>query len=438
MLNPEVKTVPERIPSVLIVDDEPRLCALLQKEFERKGFPVHAAGEAWRAFDILGKQRIDVALLDIVLPGEDGISILRRIRAAHPATQVIMLTGNASVGTAVQAMKFGAYDYLSKPYDLSKLIRLIEHAHEEARVRRQNRSLRLELASRMGPTELIGPSPALARTRDSLRRAAESDSPMLIEGELGTGKELAARFIHRESLRADGPFLAADCDLETEAALERLLFGSPEQPGMLLAREDGVVMLSSVERIPLTLQQRLLSHLQETATSLAPMRVIGVSRGDLSDPVREGRFLEELRDVFTVLRVRMPALRERAEDILPLAELFFEKHRQLRENPPAGLAACAKRRLQSYPWPGNARQLSAVLERAVLLCEERLVRASDLSLPRVGTGVEAGAHSLESVERTHILATLAKAGGRKSKAAAMLGIDSKTLYNRLAQYDGEH
>lgn len=438
MPNPEVKAMPERIPSVLIVDDEPRLCALLQKEFERKGFPVHTAGEAWRALDILGKHRIDVALLDIVLPGEDGISLLRRIRAAHPAIQVIMLTGNAAVGTAVQAMKFGAYDYLSKPYDLGKLLLLIERAHEEARLRRQNRSLRLELASRLGPTELIGPSPALARTRDSLRRAAESDSPLLIEGELGTGKELAARFVHRESLRGDGPFLAVDCDLETEAALERLLFGSPERPGMLLTREDGVVMLSSLDRLPLALQPRLLRHLQESAAGLAPMRVIGVSRGDLSEAVREDRFLEELRDAFTVLRVRMPSLSERAEDILPLAALFFEKHRQLREDPPSGLAHCAKRRLQSFPWPGNARQLSSVLERAVLLCEDRLVRASHLTLPRVGAGVEAAAHSLESVERTHILAMLSKAGGNRSKAAAMLGIDVKTLYNRLSRYDMEH
>lgn len=422
--------------AVLVVDDEEKLCRYLLKEFERKGYAAFAAHDREGARDILARERVDVVLLDLVLPGTGGLEILAELRRDRPALQVIMLTGNAAVETAVRSMKLGAYDYLSKPYDMGELELLIDRAHADARMRRENQALRCELSRRIGPRELLGESAALTEVRGLLARLARGSAPVLIEGEAGTGKELAARLIHADDSWSEGLFMPLDCAALEEPILER------ELCGLLGLAGRGTVFLDDVGALPPALQERLTRFLDSGdylpagggPALRSGARIVAATQEDLARAVREGRFDQTLLDRLGTARVRIPPLRERPEDIALLAGHFFARHRARQARGPVGLGPEVLARLTRYPWPGNARQLESVIARAVLLAAGEAVGPDDVYLPSAGEGPAEPADSLAAVERSHIVKVLAEAGGNRTRAAAVLGVDVKTLYNKLKGY----
>lgn len=420
--------MPERKASVLIVDDEEKLRRYLRKELERKGYAACDAADRDGALRALAGRAVDVVLLDIVLPGASGMEILAELRREQPELQVIMLTGNAAVESAVRAMKLGAYDYLPKPYQLDELLPLVDRAFAKARLTRENRSLRLELARHRESRELIGASAALQELRAALERLAPAASPLLLEGEAGTGKELAARLLHSLGPRAEEPFLVVDCGASEDAALERDLLGSD---GLLALAGRGTVYLDDIEALGAPLQAGLL-RLLDAGEGRA--RLVAATRADLGAAVRDGAFRAELYYRFGVSRVRMPPLRERPEDIPALAAHFLARLRARAGRGPEAIEPEALARLSRYPWPGNARQLEEVVERAALRAGGARIADAAVYLPRNGDGPCEEVATLAAVERSHILKVLAEAGGNRGRAAAVLGVDPKTLYNKLKRY----
>jgi len=458
---------------ILIAEDEANLRLVLQKELERLGYRVQVAPDGEAALRKLEESNVDVLLCDINMPRIDGMEVLRRVHERPNPPEVIMLTGQATVETAVEAMKLGAYDYLTKPYRITELDIRVKQAAEKRRLRVDNLRLREQLARQSGLPDIVSVSEAMKEAVRLVERVAPSDASVLITGESGTGKELIAHAIHRLSNRADGSFIDINCAAFQESLLESELFGyeagafsgaKGRKLGLIELADGGTLFLDEVTELPAQLQAKLLRAI-ETRTFFrvggvrkveVNVRIVAATNRNLDSVVADGSFRSDLLYRINGFQIDLTPLRERAEDIEPLARylLNYVGGATKPELDPQALEA-----LRTYSWPGNVRQLKNCLERAVILSNNGRITVNELPpevarptpfIPMVQPSTQPGAApeytvnatnaspaSLRDVERQQILAALEQTGWHRGKTAEILGISSSTLYRRLRDYNLE-
>ena len=437
---------------ILAIDDEEPMRRLLMKELPRKGFSVETAPDGDTAFELIKINTYDVVLLDIVMPGIDGISLMKKIRQDPAAPVIIVLTGRATVETAVEAMKHGAYDYLTKPYKLDELVIIINRAFEFGQLTKKTQLLQQELVRQEIPSDIIATSPQFRGILSLIRKIAPTDSTVLIQGESGTGKELIANTVWQHSKRCDLPFIALNCAAFSENLIESELFGHEKgaftnayqaKHGLVEVAHKGTLFLDEIAEMPLGLQANLLRFLDSgeyrrvggNKVLTVDTRVIAATNKSLSDLVASGRFREDLYYRLNVINITIPPLRDRKEDIPELSAFFLKKYSLKLSKSIAGFAPGVLDLFNAYDWPGNVRELENIIERAVILCDSEKIGKEDIALPVVHARKNNRANpSLEDMERDHILKILREADGNQSKASQMLGIDRKTLYLKLKKY----
>ena len=449
-------------PSVLVVDDEAAILDTLRILLRNEGFEPHVAHGGRNALEQLSGLRPDIVLTDIRMPNVTGVEVLSAAREADPDTPVILMTAQATLQSAMQAVNEGAFYYIQKPFRNDELIAIVRRAAEHRRLRVENRSLRQEIRRR----ETVGDRPVGSSKvwLDILRLAetvAPTESTVLIQGESGTGKEVIARFIHELSNRAEGPFLSINCGALPESLLESELFGHvrgsftgavKDKIGLFAASASGTFFLDEIGETTPATQVKLLRALQHReiipvgATDAVPVdsRLIAATNRDLDEEIKAGRFRSDLYYRLNVISIHLPPLRQRRDDIPILAEHFLDRIARLRGEQPKRLDPAALEMLQEYGWPGNVRELENALERAVILTPgaqigvdglpERVThrKAEPLISPRTPVNP-----TLEAIERAYIMWVLQSEGGNKSRAAEVLGIDPSTLYRKLSRYGVE-
>jgi len=436
---------------VLVADDERNLRELVVRELSRRGHDVEGVGDGATALARVADGGWDVVILDMRMPGKGGIDVLRELAGAPEAPQVIVMTGFQEVATAVEAMKLGAYDYLTKPTKIEELDVLVRKAAEKAQLLRDNTALR---ARAPGAEPFAGIVTRSARMQEVLRmvdRVAPTDSAVLILGESGTGKELVARAIHERSQRAQRPFVPIHCGALPREVLESELFGHEKgaftgavgaKPGLIELADGGTLFLDEIGEMEPESQVKLLRVLETgaffrvggTRARRVDVRLVAATNRDLAEAMKSGDFRQDLYYRINTITIQLPPLRDRREDVALLARYFLEANATYgaRRLGPAALAA-----LEAYGWPGNVRELQHAIERAVILAKGDEIEPGDLP-PEVAGGAPApaapAAGSLEAVERQHIVQTLRQVGGHRGKAAALLEIDPKTLYRKIIAY----
>ena len=436
--------------SILIVDDETVVRDSLGKWFEEEGYNVETATTARDALLKLPVQRWDVALVDIKMPGMDGLELQRKIREVDPEILIIIMTGYASVETAVQALKDGAYDYITKPFDPDDLAHLVRKALEHRRTKEENVRLRESLETTQ-TVELVGNSQAMQKVQEMICTVASTDTTVLIRGESGTGKELVAQAVHNLSPRRYMPLVVIHCGALTETLLESELFGHEKgaftgalyrKKGKFEVAEGGTVFLDEISDISLKTQTDLLRVLQEreitrvggTQTIKVDFRAVAATNRDLEGLVKEGTFRPDLYYRLNVFSIELPPLRERRDDIPLLADHFLQKYARAMNKRFTSISRAALDKLMDYGWPGNVRELENAIERALVVGREPEIQRADLPLSlQGGSGPPAGP-SLDDVERAHILKTLEACDWNQTKTAKVLDIDRVTLYNRIKKY----
>lgn len=437
---------------VLVVDDEEPLRRLLDRELTRKGFSVDAAPDGEAAMSLLKDRAYDVVLLDIVMPGIDGIGLMKKISGDPATPAIVVLTGKATVETAVEAMKNGSYDYLSKPYKLEELVIVINRAYEYRQLKIKNQLLEQELARKEPPVEFVGRSSQLRDILSLIRKIAPTDSTVFVQGESGTGKELVANTIWHYSKRSGAPFTALNCATLSENLIESELFGHEKgaftsayqtKYGIVEVADKGTLLLDEIGEMPLTLQAKLLRFLDSgefrrvggNKALNVDVRVIAATNKDLAYLVDAGRFRQDLYYRLNVININIPPLRERKEDIAGLSQHFIEKYNRKLSKTVSGLTSEALGILNAYNWPGNVRELENVLERAVILCDSEKVGTEDLSIHNnLSAKKDNGFSSLEDMEKEYILKVMKETENNQSRASQILGIDRKTLYLKLKRF----
>jgi two-component system response regulator HydG len=443
---------------VLLVDDERSALQMYGALLAEEGIGVRTAesGEETRAI-VAREPRLGLVVLDLVLPDVEGLELFRWIRAERPGLPVVILTGYGSVASAVQAVKEGAYHYLTKPADVEQWRSLVRHALAGQELEAENRLLRERLRA-AGAEELVGRSRRMEEVRHFIGVVGPSQSAVLIQGESGTGKELAARALHRASPRADGPFLALNCGALPAQLLESELFGyekgaftgaAAAKPGQLELAHGGTLFLDEIGECAPELQVRLLRVLQErevqrlggTRRTPVDFRLVAATNRRLEDEVKSGRFREDLYYRINVIAMTMPALRERPEDVPVLAALFLDRAARREGRALDGISAAALERLAAHDWPGNVRELANAVERGVVVARGPLLEAGDLP-PHLRAAAAAAAPldvagadlPLATVERAVVAAAMERHGGNKSQVARVLGISRKLLYSKLREH----
>ncbi len=443
---------------ILLIDDEAIALTNLTHVLEREGYEVTACKDGESGLAALAKGQFDLVLTDLKMPGLDGMEVLRRTRTEHPDVPVIMITGHASLDSAVEAMKAGAYHYLAKPFRLAEAREVVRSALELARVKHENRELKLRVEQLKNPHAIITQDLTMQRLLETARRVAGTDASVVIHGESGTGKELLARYIHQHSRRAPGPFIAFNCGALTEELAAGELFGHEKgaftgaqtrRTGLIEAAHGGTLFLDEVAELPLTVQVKLLRVLQEREVlrvgAVEPVkvdvRVLAASNRDLKQAVEAGQMRADLYFRLNVVTLELPPLRERREDIPLLAYYLLRKFAVMMDRPVKEITPEAMQRLTEYDYPGNVRELSNFIERGVALAEGEALEVKHLPqhLGRLTVRVfapqiAAPPKTLEEQEREHILQALAAARGNRSEAARMLGIDRVSLWRKLKKY----
>jgi DNA-binding NtrC family response regulator len=441
--------------SVLLVDDDSAFRKILARELAAMGFEVESAGDGAAALSRLKERDFDVVLLDVKMPGMDGVEALPAIKSESPLSEVIMLTGQGTVDTAVRSMKLGAYDFLTKPCQLEELQNVIEKAREKRRLSRENLFLKQQLTRRDGFGEFVGRSAGLRTVLDLVGRVAPSGFSVLIQGESGVGKELVAQAIHRLSPRKNGPFVVVDCCSLQEELLHSELFGHEKgsftgaaalKHGLFEIADGGTLFLDEMGELSPALQAKLLRVLESgTFRRLGgvkdirvDVRLIAATNRDLAQRVSSGDFREDLFYRINVVAIAVPPLRERREDI-PMLARFFAEH-ALPGRSTKAVAPEAMDLLSGYDWPGNVRELRNVMERAVILCQGETIGPDDLPSnirlnPRSLFKSSRGSYpSLDELEKNYILALLAEFAGSRQKVAQALNLSERTLYRKLRQF----
>jgi len=436
--------------SFMIVDDESVVRDSLSKWFEEEGYAVDTAASAREALLKLAQQHWDLALLDIKMPGMDGLELQRKIREVNADLIIIIMTGYASVETAVQALKDGAYDYIMKPFDPDDLAHVVHKALEHRRLARENVRLR-ESLEEVQAVELVGQTPGMQKVVEMIRTVAPTDTTVLIHGESGTGKELVARAIHNLSPRRFMPLVVLHCGALTETLLESELFGHEKgaftgaqyrKKGKFEIAEGGTVFLDEISDVSLKTQTDLLRVLQEkeiqrvgsTQTLKVDFRAVAATNKDLEALVKEGTFRPDLYYRLNVFPIHVPPLRERKEDIPLLVEHFIHKYARAMNKRFTGINRPALDVLMNYDWPGNVRELENAIERGMVIGREPEIQASDFPLQLTAAPAIEPGLSLEDVERSHILQVLEACDWNQTRAAKVLKIDRVTLYNKIKKY----
>ena len=445
---------------ILIVDDDRNTREGLQRALQRR-YTVRLAEDATRALDLLADNEVDVLLSDLRMPGLDGMGLLRRVQAQHPATICILLTAYGSVETAVEAMKQGAYDFLVTPVNLDHLELLLERALRSRDMESRNRDLQSQLDQKYGMESIVGDSPPMQHVFDIIRQAAPTSATVLIQGPSGTGKELVAHAIHRLSTRVNGPFIAVHCAALSPTLLESELFGhekgaftgaATRRKGRFELADGGTLFLDEISEIEPATQVKLLRVLEERCFERVggnepvevDIRLIAATNRDLRELIAQGKFREDLFFRLNVVDIFLPPLSERASDIPMLCEHFLRECAERNGKPAPGITPDALNLLTVYPWPGNVRELRNTIEKMVVLGRGEKLTARDVPavireigrehLPALRAAASVAGGSLADMERERILAVLRKHDGNRSLAAIELGITRRTVHRKLNEY----
>ena len=447
--------------AVLIVDDDADMRELAYDMLKDRGHQVALAGGGEEALRRLAEEDYAVVLTDLRMKGVQGLELLTQIKRDHPDINVILMTAFGSVETAVEAMKHGASDYLTKPVKKDELIRVVERVIREAALRREVSRLRREVRKEYSFYQILGKSKSIQAVFDLIRRVADSPTNVLITGESGTGKELVAKAIHYNSDRKDAPFIPVNCAAIPEQLLESELFGhmrgsftdaKMDKRGLFEEAQKGTLFLDEISELPLMLQAKILRAIQEkeirrvgaTKPISVDVRIIAATNLNLGEEVKSRRFREDLYYRLNVIELKLPPLRERREDIPLLVEAFLKKCGEVRGKEVKGVGEAALAMLMDYAWPGNVRELENVIERAVTLSRGDKISPDDLPAAvqeargdrRVLDEAAERTLPLHELEKEYIKKVLEKTGGNKYQAAHALGIDRKTLYRKLAEIEG--
>ncbi|MDQ7064871.1 MAG: sigma-54 dependent transcriptional regulator [candidate division KSB1 bacterium] len=452
--------------NLLIVEDNVDLCETLADVFRKVDYNVQTAFSARDAEKILRRDLIDLVLLDLKLPDASGLEVLTKIKEIDPDILVIMITAITNAQPAVEAMKMGAYDYLMKPFELDEVKLVVNKALETQTLKREVSRYRRMQKGQFPDNEMYGESQVMQEVKKLIKIVAETPrTPVLIEGESGTGKELVANAIHNWSARADKPLIKINCAAIPENLLESELFGHEKgaftdaknlKKGMFEMANLGSIFLDEISSMRLSLQPKLLRILETqtfrriggTADIQIDVRVIAASNQNLEELVKNGEFREDLLYRLKVMVIKLPPLRERKEDIIPLAHIFLERNNREFNKNIQGISDSARELLLKYQWPGNVRELKNVMERAAILCQDTLLRPEHLpgelraqenqvvtvSVPEDIPAGNGAPISLAEMEKRHIQATLKRCGGNKSRTARELGISRSTLREKMKLY----
>ena len=444
--------------NLMIVDDERAIREGCREVAQSLGFNASVADSAEHAYRLLDTQNVDVLLLDLKLPGVGGLEALRQIRERRPDAEVIVVTGFGTVQSAVNAMKNGAYDYVTKPFSMDELKLLLERVASHLKLKTENRVLREKIRSKQGFGSMVGRAPEMEKLYRIIAKAAHSTHPVLVLGESGTGKEMVARSIHFSGPLRDKPFIPVDCGSLVPTLIESELFGYVKgaftgavqsKEGLLAIAEGGTVFLDEVGELPVDLQAKLLRAIQEKeirpvgSTKRVPInvRILAATNRDLEQAVAQGVFRRDLYFRLNVLSLRIPALRERREDI-PLLTGYFLERMARASGQQRTLSDDALKVMLSHDWPGNVRELENCLDRACALSSGPVIQVADL--PGAVTGATRGISvtdesssailRMADLEKKTILCTINQLNGDKLLAARMLGIGKTTLYRKLKEY----
>jgi two-component system response regulator HydG len=454
---PAPTDLPAEVPVVLLVDDDQDNLDSLSRIFAKEGLATRAASNGTDALSLLRRERVQVLVTDLMMPGMSGAELLKATKAVSPETEVVLITAYGTVEAAVQAMKEGAYDFITKPLKRHAIVKVIRQALEKQALLAENRDLKARLAeySAGGKRAIIGQSPAFRAVMDTVRQAAPSTATVLLLGESGTGKELFARATHDASPRAQGPFVPINCAAIPETILESELFGYERgaftgaiarKEGRFERASGGTLFLDEVAEMTPSVQVKLLRVLQEgeierlggTGPIKVDVRLVAASNKDLRQLVQEGRFREDLFYRLNVVQLVLPPLRERREDVPLLANHFLKMCAQKNQKALAGFSNAALERLESYAWPGNVRELENAVERAVVLCHGSSLELEDLPESVRGGATGSERHisipigmPMEEIELKVIQETLRHTKGDKTLAAKLLGIAARTIYRKL-------
>ena len=433
--------------NVLIAEDDNNIRKVLATELSDGGFSVAETDSGVKAVELLGGKEYDVLILDLNMPGLKGIEVLRKIKALDIHTEVIILTGNATVSTAVEAMKLGAYDYLTKPVKLEELKAVIEKAFEKKRLLSENLLLKTQIKRQSQTEKIITRNPLMLEIMETAKKVAVSDFPVLIYGESGVGKELIARLIHNASENSEGSFIPINCGAIPENMLESELFGYEKgaftgayarKPGLLEIANNGALFLDEIGELPMQLQVKFLRVLETetffrvggTTEIKVNVKFVSATNKDLKAAVENRTFRADLYYRISALTLHIPPLREKREDIPLLIEYFTKNNPSFRNKQ---FSKEAIKILSEYSWPGNIRELQNILHRILLLSKTDTIEQMDLPQD-LASGEQIYGKRLEDIEREHIIKVLRETGKQKANAAKILGIDPKTLYRKLLLY----
>jgi DNA-binding NtrC family response regulator len=434
---------------LLIVDDELSVRDSLKKWFREEGYDAAVAENAGEALSLMAEHHWDAALVDIKMRGTDGIELQRRMHEIDPEMLVIIMTGYASVETAVTALKNGAYDYITKPLDPDEIAHLVNKALAHQRTQQENLRLKETVAEVLRPPDLIGKSTAMQKVLNAIETVGPTDATVLITGESGTGKELVARAIHAASSRRFKPLVAIHCGALTETLLESELFGHEKgaftgaqyrKKGKFEIAEGGTVFLDEIGDISLKTQTDLLRVLQEREITRVggnqaikvDFRCVAATNRSLEDAIDQGRFRPDLFYRLNVFRIELPPLRDRREDIPLLVDHFVRKFSLAMNKRITRVAPAAMDLLQQHSWPGNVRELENAVERAMVVAQEPDLRQQDFILKPRSNGAEP--RTLEDMEKAHILRILEQCNWNQTRAAEVLDIDRVTLHHKIKRY----
>ncbi|NIM99710.1 MAG: response regulator [candidate division Zixibacteria bacterium] len=443
---------------ILVVDDEESMCKFMEIMLKKEGYQVSTSQDGPTALERVKSEDYDLVIADLMMPEMSGLELLSRAKSVQPDLDFIMMTAFASVDSAIEALKNGALDYVTKPFKVDEIKIAVRKSLEQKKITRENVRLKKELQTESDFDRFIGNSPQIVKMKKMAKRIAKSDSTVLIEGESGTGKELIASSIHYHGPRSDKPFVTINCAALPESLLESELFGHVrgsftgairDKEGLIKAADGGTFFLDEVAMTSPAIQAKLLRVLEEkeitpvggTAPIKVDVRLIAATNADLEQEVKLGNFRADLYYRLHVIPIRIPPLRERKDDVKLLSAYFVRRYCQKMQIEEKSIADEAMDKLLSCKWPGNVRELENAIEHAVLLSKGNQITTEDL--PRkikegkeidLVTEAHPTAPTMEIIEKAYILWVLNQTGWQKSKAASILGIDSSTLYRKIEKY----
>ena len=444
--------------SILVVDDEESMCKFMEIMLKKEGYAVTTSQDAHSALQRIKTEKYDLVIADLMMPQMSGLELLSQVKSMDQGVDFIVMTAFASVDSAIEALKKGAFDYITKPFKVDEIKIAVKKSLEQKSIARENILLKRELQSEFDSNRLIGNSPEIVKLKKMAEKIAKSDSTVLIEGESGTGKELIARAIHYHSQRSGQPFITINCAALPENLLESELFGHvkgsftgaiKDKDGLFMVADGGTFFLDEVGMTSLSIQAKLLRVLEEkeitpvggTVPLKVDVRLIAATNANLEQEVKQGNFRTDLYYRLHVIPITLPTLRERRDDIKLLSSYFVKKYCQKMQMEEKVISDDTMERLLTYKWPGNVRELENAVEHAVLLSRGNQIDLADLPKKiqedekfNLVTEEKPAVPALETIEKAYIFWVLSQTGWQKGKAASILGIDSSTLYRKIEKY----